>query len=438
MSEPLPAAVLEEEPEALGEIEGGFSRRVLGWIVGVVSVSFLASVLLGVFGRELDPGPRPEANAFSYSALGHRAAVEFLRRMGLGVLSRQAPAGGIGPNRPLILAEPDLGWVNDHLGHLDRLRQEAAARKAALVFALPKWEPGPPMKDKPEWLSEVKPMSEGAVRRIVEALGDTGLAGLVFRRVRGGALDCKSPWGGLEVELASSAQLLESSPGLEPVVTCPGGVLIARRIQGEPVLYVIADPDFFNNQGLGRARNAELLYRFLTRRLKATGVVFDETIHGFERSRGLISEALRFPMVLATMQGLVLLGVVLWAGMGRFGKPLPPPVALGAGKEILIDNTAKLLANGGHAADNLLIYFRQTTRAVATYHYVPPDLPESERLARLQRIADARGKRLDLAGLERGIERLPRGRRGDEAAARMARRLHDWRLEMMNGNRKST
>lgn len=437
MSEPLPAAVLEEEPEALGEIEGGFSRRVLGWIIGVVSVSFLASVLLGVYGRELDPGPRPEANTFSYSALGHRAAAEVLRRMGLGVVSRQAPAGGIGPSRALILAEPDPGWVNDHAGHLDRLRQEAASRKAPLVFALPKWEPGPPEKDKPEWLSAVRPMSEGAVRRIVEALGDTGLAGLAFRRGGSGTMSCKSPWGDLEVEL-ESAQLLESSPGLEPVVTCLGGVLIARRIQGEPILYVIADPDVFNNQGLGRARNAELLYRFLTRGLKATGVVFDETIHGFERSRGLIAEALRFPMVLATMQGLVLLGVVLWAGMGRFGKPLPPPVALGAGKEILIDNTAKLLANGGHAADSLLFYFRQTTRAVAAYHFIPPDLPESERLARLQRIADVRGRHLDLAGLERGIERLPRGRRGDEAAARMARRLHDWRLEMMNGNRKST
>jgi hypothetical protein len=436
VNETPPPPVLDEVPDDLGELEGGFSRKVLAWVIGVASVSFLSAVILGVYGKELEPRPRPEANSFSYSALGYRAAAGFLRRMGLGVVSRQAPAGGIGPDRPLIVAEPDTGWMSARPARLNSLREEAVMRKAPLVLVLPKWEAGPPEKEKPEWLSRVQLMRDQKVDQIVQSLGDTGLAGLAFQHVRSGTLPCNSPWGKLRIELPSP-RMLEASPGLEPVVTCPGGLLIARRIQGDPALYVVSDPDFLNNQGLGRAQNAELLYLFLTRGLKAGGVVFDETIHGFERTQGLLSEAMRFPMVLATLQGMVLLGVVLWAGMGRFGKPLPPPSPLGAGKEILVDNTAKLLANGGHAADSLLLYFRQTLRMVAAYYGVPPDVAERERLARLQRIADARGKRLDLAALERSIARLPGGRRGDEAAARMARRLHDWRLEMMNGNRES-
>ena len=98
-------------------------------------------------------------------------------------------------------------------------------------------------------------------------------------------------------------------------------------------------------------------------------MVFDETIHGFDRVPGLLAESLRFPLVLGVLQSLLLLAVVLWAGMGRFGKPLPAAPALAAGKEVLIDNTAKLLVTGGHAGDSLLRYFRQTTRTVAA-HYV--------------------------------------------------------------------
>jgi hypothetical protein len=201
---------------------------------------------------------------------------------------------------------------------------------------------------------------------------------------------------------------------------------------------VIADPDLLNNQGLDRADNAQGIYQFFTRDLAAAGIVFDETIHGFNRVPGLLAESLRFPMVLGVLQSLVLLGVVLWAGMGRFGKPLPAAPALGAGKEVLIDNTAKLLVNGGHAGDSLLLYFRQTTRAVAAHFFLPPDLPDAERLVRLQRITHLHGLTWDLAALERSIHRLPDGRRGGDGAAKIARRLYDWRMEMMNGNREGS
>ena len=142
-------------------------------------------------------------------------------------------------------------------------------------------------------------------------------------------------------------------------------------------------------------------------------------------------------MVLAVLQGLVLLGVVLWAGMGRFGKPLPAAAGLAAGKAVLIGNTAELLAGGGHAADSAMRYFQQTTRAVAAFYFLPPDLPETERLARLQRLSEGHGKRLSLAALEADLRRLPEGRRGEGDAAWIAQRLYDWRVEMTNVDRKS-
>jgi hypothetical protein len=420
------------------ELDGGFSRRALGWIVGGVVVSFVAAVLLGVYGRDLDPRPAPGTDTFSYSALGHRALADFLRAMGLGVVSRQAAGrGGLGPNHPLIVAEPRDAAA------LRTLRGEAVGRRAPLVLVLPKWEAGAPRQDKPEWLASVTLLPAAEAERIAGALAppagrSSGRAVAVRRTRGGGGGSCSAAWDGLPAGLridSRPAQLLKPGPGLEPVVTCPGGLLIAR-LGLNPPAYLIADPDILNNQGLGRGDNAEAVYAFLARGLGATGVVFDETIHGFHRTPGLLAEALRFPLVLGVAQSLVLLGIVLWAGMGRFGKPLPAPTALAAGKATLIDNTAKLLAEGGHAGDSLARYFRQTTRAVAAESFLPPDLGESERLARLQRLTDGRrssGPPLDLAVLERSLQSLPPGRRGEERAARIARQLHAWRREMTAG-----
>jgi hypothetical protein len=432
MSEPTPAVV---EETAAPELEGGFSRRTLAWVIGCASVSFVAAILLSVYGYDLTSRPTPEANTFSYSAVGHHGVVEFLRSLGLGVVSRQAPAGGVGPGRPLVVAEPDPGDA----ARLQALRGEARDRHAALVVVLPKWAPGPPEKARPDWLSRVTLLTTGQVERALRAFGDEALRGVTVQRT--GRLRCTARWQGSAIELyvEAPAQVLEPAESLEPVVQCPEGYLIARRGGApEPRTFVIADPDLLNNQGLGQGDNALGIYQFFTQDLAATGLVFDETIHGFNRVPGLLAESLRFPMVLGVLQSLLLLGVVLWAGMGRFGKPLPAAPALGAGKSVLIDNTAKLLVNGGHAGDSLLLYFRQTTRAVAAHFFLPADLPDAERLARLQRITHLHGMTWDLAALERSIHRLPDGRRGGEPAARIARQLYDWRMEMMNGNREGS
>ncbi len=158
MTAPVP---VEETPE----LEGGFSRRALGWIVGGTVASFLAFVLLGVYGKDLERRPTPEANTFSYSALGHHGLASFLVSMGLGVLPRQAPAGGVGPGRPLILAEPDARDPE----RLKALREEARDRNARLVLVLPKWSPGPARKDRPDWLDRVSLISSTEVERVVRA-----------------------------------------------------------------------------------------------------------------------------------------------------------------------------------------------------------------------------------------------------------------------------
>src|SRR5262249_12555817 len=147
------------------------------------------------------------------------------------------------------------------------------------------------------------------------------------------ARDCQARWRPedeptpVEIRIDEAAQLLAPQKGLDPIVWCAGGLLVARRLAASgkddkddegagdrPQVVAVADPDLLNNHGLGLGENAAVFYQLLATALEAKGVVFDETIHGFNRTRGLIAEALRFPMVLGVMQGLLLLGLVLWAG----------------------------------------------------------------------------------------------------------------------------
>ncbi len=440
MMAPIVEPVEDILPET--ELEGGFSRRRLAWAVGVAVASFAIFLLLLAYGHDLEGRPVPGPNTFSQSALGYQGAVELLRAMGLGVVSRQATAGsGVGPDHPLVIAEPDPGQGGGSTRQ-ETLWQEAEGRKAPLVVILPKWAPGEARKDKPEWLAEVELMPDLRVRSALGPLRSTEHPTEIRRLAH--ARGCRASWGpgereAVNIDTENVVQLLVADESLAPVIECAGGLLVALRPAKEnrPPVLVIADPDLLNNHGLGRGDNAAAVYQIFSKTLGAKGVVFDETIHGFNRTRGLIAETLRFPMVLAVLQGLVLLGIVLWAGMGRFGKPLPAAAGLGAGKAMLIGNTAEMLTGGGHVADSASRYFQQTTRAVAAFYFLPPDLPEAQRLARLQALSEGHGKRLNLIALEADLQRLPAGRRGQDQAAWIAQRLYQWRVEMTNVDRKS-
>jgi hypothetical protein len=436
-------------------LPGGFSRNTVAWLVGAAAASFLAALLFAAFGDLLD---RPTAgpNTFSYSALGHRALADFLRREGLGVASRQSRGGdGPGPDRPLVVDEPEVGrkgWI----GRIAGLVQEARERKAPLVVVLPKWR-GKPRKDRSDWLASATLLGGGKVQEALAAFDVPELrSASVERTTTGeGLLRCRSPEapdagtdgpepfaGEIDVR---PAQLLASGSGLTAVVACGGEVLIGRgRLKPDgPPVFVVSDPDLWNNRGLARAGHAALARYLFVDLLAAQGVVFDETIHGFEQDRGLLAEAFRFPLLPGVLQGFLLLGVVLWAGMGRFAPPLPEAPAVAPGKEALIENTAQLLDRGGQAADSLSRYYQQTLRAVGARFFLPPDLPDRELATRLTELGKGRQAPLDLAALEHRIASLVndsaarregRGRRATEArAAVLARRLHRWRREMTNG-----
>ena len=428
---------------AVPELEGGFSRKAIGWIVGVGVASFVLALLLTAFGEDLFSKPTPHANSYSRSALGHRGLVELLQSLGTGAVSRRTPGTAApGPLRPLIAAEPDPLVLEVAEDRLAEMRREARSRDAALVVVLPKWT-GVPHNSNPAWIDRVYLMPEPSLRNVLKALDEPELENITLVRTGGRVRPCSALWrsaasaGTVDFRAnLSPAQLLAPTPVLEPEVSCGGRLLVARYKSADgPEIYLVSDPDLLNNHGLGRGDNAALVHEFLTHRLGAKGVIFDETIHGYRRAPGILAEAFRFPLVLPVLQTVVLLGVLLWAGMGRFGKPLPPPAALGSGRQVLIDSTARLLTYGGHAPESLGRYFHQTVRALAAAFGLPSDLPEAETLDRLQRISRERRLGMDLHRLRQQAEHPPSGEQANDRALSLARDLHRWRQEMMDGHR---
>jgi hypothetical protein len=407
-----------------------FAPKTVAWVVAVAVGSFVLAIVLSAFADDLGVPHSAGRDSFSYSAIGHRGFVELVSRSGIEVVLRRTerPAK-LGPQTPLVLAEPRVEWRPDEEAGSDRLlrlQEMAWSQGAQLVVVLPKWE-GVPDINRPRWLSEVALMRLERVEAVVEAL-DPVLADdfAMVRRGEWAGVECETTWGDpVEIGL-TLPQWIRPTDGVEPVVTCDGLLLVARMPGSE--LLIVSDPDVLNNHGLGEAENARMMHGLLAEELEASAIVVDETIHGFVRSSGLLAEMFRFPLVLATAHGALLLGVVVWSGAGRFGKPRSIAPPLDSGKRVLIENTAELVAVGGHTAGVLPRYYRQTLRAVAAHYFLPANVPEKELAVRLEEISASRGIRIDLDALRRSAESVT----GTEAALKIAQRLHRWRTRMID------
>ena len=88
-----------------------FSPRTLFAMIALGLVAFGGAAYFLIYG---DPATERTTgtNSFSYSAIGHRALVETLRRQEIPVrISRIDSAGRAGPADLLVVAEPRRNWV---------------------------------------------------------------------------------------------------------------------------------------------------------------------------------------------------------------------------------------------------------------------------------------------------------------------------------------
>jgi hypothetical protein len=219
-------------------------------------------------------------------------------------------------------------------------------------------------------------------------------------------------------------------------------VLVGEVRRGKGHVVVLADPDVAANCGLAQGENAALSLALIDA-LRGEGgtVVFDETLHGFERTPSVWRELGRPPLKQGSGHLALLFAAAVLAGAVRFGTPRPVRGGWREGKQALLDNTAELMELVGHAPSAVGRYLDATLDRLTEALHAPLALERSARLGWLAtRLTPAH--RDELAALSGALAEPAGGgaaatsRRSKRAALQeLAVRIHRFREEVLHGAR---
>ncbi len=397
-----------------------FSPKVVIWLITVGLLSFAGAIYFVIYGDE-GIARTSGANSFSYSAIGHRAFVETLRRTDVPVLvSRDDSAAKAGRSALLVVAEPRWRAPTD-----DTVDDLLSAD--TLLIVLPKWQ-GRPDEANPRWLEFAVPLPRAEVEETLRR----AVPGARVRRIAG-SVSWQPGRFGVSPTL-SVPQLIETA-ALTPIVASDRGLLLGELVHGGQRIWILSDPDILSNHGLGRGDNSVLTSRLIDAlRPPGGAVIIDETIHGFRRASGLWHTLFEFPFVVSTILALAAIIVLSWAATGRFGAPIPAQRSLPPGKTALIDNTANLLRYGGHGPEILRRYQSVTLRDVARRLHAPRNLDEDALVDWVDRVGEARGVRAKYRNLRHEAEARAGAANADNPRlALAAQNLYRWKQEIING-----
>jgi hypothetical protein len=116
---------------------------------------------------------------------------------------------------------------------------------------------------------------------------------------------------------------------------------IYRRGRGE--IWLVNRPLFLRNDHIRDADNALVLTRLADAVGEGTKIYFDEYFHGLRDRPGPVELLLEPPALWVTLQGVVLLLLVLWRFVPRFGVLREPPAPRRRSKEEYLEAMAHLL-----------------------------------------------------------------------------------------------
>lgn len=304
-------------------------------LVGIVAFAGLA--VLSAYAPELRGGQDGRAHALSKSAVGYAGAPILLKALGVpAVVSRTRPLRG---SDAVVILTPEAGLKPNEL--------QAYPKGALTLIVLPKWIAAP------------DPLRRGYVRKVgAVAQADAYQALLAsyapetrigrakgssrsrLRAVVGSAFD-----PALDLALGPVDQLQTlSGPGWAPMLVDEQGRAVLAQSRKSRSIWVLSDPDLINNQGLGNLNTARAAAAILeTARQGERSIVFDVTLNGFERGRGLGRVMLEPPWLAATLIAVAATILMGLHALARFGQPLRPGRVFALGSRALVDNSADMV-----------------------------------------------------------------------------------------------
>jgi hypothetical protein len=397
-----------------------FRARTVALMLAIGIFGFAGMLVLGAYAPDLRSGRNGGAHALSNAAIGFSGIVELAEATGRRpvVIRNEHQLD----SEDLLVVTPDNGWDD-----LTRILAARTAKPTLLVF--PKWatiaDDGhrgwvkvagllPPFD--PDHMLAPSVTLPIARRRtgghlLLMAMPDTGLSPIVAPRV-------------LQVITGVRAGTDHKPGKLTPLlIDGQGGMVLARY--GEGPLYLLADPDLLSNAGIKDPRRAAAALAMLDwmNSTGASSIGFDVTMNGFGHSQSPLKLAFTPPFLAMTIALAAVLALVGWHALGRFGPIRPRARAIGFGKAVLVENSAKLIRRAGRETELGGRYVQVIReRAVATFG-VPARLKDAALDAYLDKLGGRGGTRF--SELARAAEAT--ADRADLVAA--ARALHQWQKE---------
>ena len=431
-------------------VAGAFSPLTLIVLALIAVVAMAGLGVLSAYAPELKSGDDGGGHALSNSSVGYAGIVKLLRASGVPVtLSRGAV--GLNAGDSLLITTPPFGANADQVR--DRVRKSGDRRRDAvgvtgnralteltggpILIVLPKWSAVPEARHR-GWVSTVGPYP---VEGVLEIMPESFRSGLGLTRGQAPAwVQLTRPSGqqiGRPVRIESLQTLSGKSlsatgnvaPIWIPVLYAPsGGVILAMR-RGTRI-YVLSDPDLINTQGIKSLAGAETAVAVLgLLRAEDAPVIFDLTLHGFQRTRSLLRLMLEPPLLGLTLLLAALAAFAGFQAVVRFGPAREADRTVALGKRALADNTADLVRLARREHRMAAPYARLVRTSVARAIGAPRTLSDAQLDAFLDRVGAMTGVTPQYSVLAANAAKA----RTPNDLMSVARDLHRWKQEMTRG-----
>jgi hypothetical protein len=385
-------------------------------VVGIVAAAALA--VLSAYAPDLRSGQDGRAHALSKSAVGYAGAPILMQALGASVLvSRTRP---VKPSDSVVVLTPEPGLSPDELRNYPK--------GARTLIVLPKWFAAPDpirrtfvrkagviMNDRAfqEMLKSYAPQTRLVVRKGVSRPVLHGTDGAFFGT------------GDLRLGKIDSLRTI-SGQGWVTLLADEAGNAVLVQSAKTPSVWVLADADLLNNQGLASRDTARAGVLILeTARGGERPILFDVTLNGLERGRGLGRLMLEPPWLAATLIA-VAAGILMGLhALARFGQPRRAGRAFALGARALVDNSADLVRMARREHELAPAYAALTRALVAR--------AAGGHTAEEHWLDDLARRRGATAPSELAAEAETAKTRDDLTA--VAKKLYDWRGEMTRERR---
>ena len=394
-------------------------------LIGIVS--FGALVTLSGFAGDMRGSKNGRAHAISKSAIGYNGIVQLLKGEDLQVdLKREADLD-YGEKNRLRIFTLSHGFQGNEFEDMD-------VEGVSLIIP-PKWSveklPGRRGWVRPNKFSKDPVLSKSRVNQVFKHLpGELKIGRTGWDDSRSYDVDAQLPIMPEAKDI--SIRYLQTFH--------QGKFDVLLRAKGAPVLvqlsdsqtYVLSDPDFLNNLGLSDRKHARLARDMLAAIAQNEGigfdtVIFDLSLHGFDRKQNLIKTLLTPPFLAATLCLLAAFIMIGWQAYTRFGDPIETEMDYALGQYTLADNGARFIRIARKETGMAPGYEALMRRIAAS-----PFGLERQSVEDIEEFFTRRENRRNIGhGWEKLKQRLHRAQ-GKEEFLSAAQDLHNWKQELID------